>query len=305
MNAFTNEATNGAANDSANVNKDLLPIEKDKTKISAIHKALGGGKVATQRAVFPDLDTALNAIKIASDATESFYGLPLLISAVLEDENADWSKHDIIVSTVTQRESGINTLRAIVVFPLPKVEYFIEETPDFVAKLIQRESADVAFTGIRKAYESDSIHQMQQALDGIGLSTTDLAQVQREGADLEAFNDMWTDFRAAFVKKRPAFADAIPTRKFECVKAMRSKSYALANPYTSALEGVTGKDGDSGWATILKQFIKAAGNAVDPKTGEPKNYDLSAYESWLEKRDTFVMEYQQPKAIDTDTLSFD
>jgi hypothetical protein len=261
----------------------------DKAVIGKIHKVIGGGKTSAQRAYFPTQEALVEGLGKFMAETNNFGGLPVIAFNVdnLKEgegipEDSEWH-----VATVTRRTKGINALVAVTVYPTPSTQRFIDEQRAYVDELIRRQSADTVFSlGVR---EAENTLEIQQSIDRTALTTAAFLESSRESMDTAAFDDLWADFRAAFIKQRPAFADAIPQKPL-VLKAFRSASFAAQNPYTAALEEKKGPDGKSSvWDLLLSAFIKMVKSAKDPKTGESLDYDTETLEMWAANRATFVL----------------
>jgi len=261
----------------------------DKAVIGKIHKVIGGGKTSAQRAYFTNQEALVEGLNKFMSETNNFGGLPVIgfnVENLKEGEgipdDSEWH-----VATVTRRTKGINALVAVAVYPTPSTQRFIDEQRGYVDELIRRQSADTVFSlGVR---EAENVIEIQQSIDRTALTTAAFLESSRESMDTAAFDDLWADFRAAFIKQRPAYADAIPQKPL-VLKAFRSASFAAQNPYTAALEEKKGPDGKSSvWDLLLSAFIKMVKSAKDPKTGESLDYDTETLEMWAANRATFVL----------------
>lgn len=288
--AGTVEPTDPAEGDFTNQTSGVLPEYSDKKGIKNIVDAIGGHRV-----IFDSLELAVKKLEDAAKKTESFYGLPI----VMCDQKNFVPGTVVSVATLGTRikpkagekGTGVNAIRAITIMPLPTVDAFIEQTKDWVSKLVIREAADANFSGLRA---SATVEEAQAAINQVMLTPEQFASSSNLGMDVSAFDDNWNDFKAAFVAQHPAFAEHIPGKGI-VMRAFRSASYAKANPYTEGLES------KGYWVKILKMFIAALKNSVDAKTKESNDIDTSVLESWLETRDSLELTYSEPaapKAVD-------
>jgi hypothetical protein len=220
-----------------------------------------------------------------------FFGLPL----IAQDEDTLSASDNICVGTLGKRlkaeqagGTATNGVQAILVFAAPSVDEFLasedESVKTFVAKLIEREATDVAYGKIRG---SETLAQLETAFGSIPATVLDVVTTSRESsaADTSTFDNMWGPFRTGFIKvKAPALFDKLPQKQI-VLKAMRSKSYALANPQTKAIE-------EAGFFTkLLGVMIQLAPEFKDEKgVAAPQDTDL--LESWLATRDSVNLEYK-------------
>lgn len=300
--------TEGNDTDSAIVPDDnVLIYIKDKEVISNIHKALDG-----VRTTYPTQEDAIAKLATAIEKCPDVGKLHFIqwdedVAGATPHPDSIW-----VISTISERakpdaskgeKQGINMLKALTLFPIPSTTAFINEQPEFVAKQVLKEVADIAFNGVRN---SDKVDVLQAAINAISLNTENFVR-QSGGMDTEAFDEFWTPFKQGFVEARPAYKEALSVQKPIVMKAIRSKAYALANPQTRGLEEVINpKTGESAWVSIFKLFLKNAATIKNPKTGEPMNWDLSPYQEWLDGRETFKLTFSDPAAnADTSKLVVD
>lgn len=253
----------------------------DKAVIKSIKDAIGG-----DRKSFDSYESALETLQKGMEATNSFAGLPII------SYNPDsFTEQRTVIATVQQRvkESkaadgtvipATNGIRAILIFPQPKIETYweSEEGKAWLEKLAEREAADVGFQYVRSA---DSVLSLFNAVDGMSVTVETIARDSRaNAADTSIFDDNWQAFKDAFVEKNQTFKeDGMFPAKPLWLKAIRSKSFAEEHPSTQALEkrGLIVKI-----ATIFVNTLKAA---IDPETKEPLNLDVSLVEGWIADRE--------------------
>lgn len=306
----TAESTEGqdvAATD----NNGVIVALVDKDKVTSIRKALGdrryfttttindeNGKAVTKTAY----EQAESHLADAATKTDTFHGLRVFAREGLE------SAERIVVATVGTRQKatadavGINGYKAIVVFSQPSVAEFVggeianQEAADFVTKLIEREATDVQFSALRQA---ETYAQMEQAVTGIPLDVSGIISTSREsgnGLDTDAFDNMWQPFRSGWLKaKAAALVDLLP-QKPEVIKAIRSKSYALANPKTKAIE-------EKGFFVRIAMAMVALAPEFKDKDGKADPQDASSITAWIESRDATAITYKAETIADTSVLA--
>lgn len=258
----------------------------DADKVKAIKEALGGDRVYFESSEEKGtaFDQAAALIESAAGKTSNFHGIPFYASEKAQDTDR------LMVATLGVRDKGDsskgikarNGYKAIVVFPIPSVADFLasteEKAVEFVSKLIEREAADVAFSGLRQA---ETYEQLTTALGGLPVTVSEIVDTAREsgGVSTEAFDAMWSPFRTGYLKEKVPALYALLPQKPDVVKAIRSKSFALANPKTQAIE-------ERGFfVKIAQAMIQLAPNFKDDK-GNPVELDVSPIQEWLDTRDT-------------------
>lgn len=287
-----------------------LPILLEKEKLRALRKALGGDRVRfvtdDEESAFDQLSAHLQKVAAATTNAESgnepFFGVQFFErtgdeSAPIENANC------IILATVGVRDkaTSVNGVKAIVAFESPTVEDFIASTAEnvaaFVAKVIERESTDVAFAGLRAM---DMTHQdMVQAVAAMPATVNDIVDTSRDSAsdEAEAFDELWNPFKIGVLKPRfPKVLAALPV-KSEVQKAMRSREYALANPATKALE-------EAGlFVKMALQLVKLGAMAKD-EAGNDSPIDTSSIQGWIDNRNELVLGFSA-KVVDKADLTLD
>lgn len=264
----------------------------DKDKLKKLRTALGGDRVYFETDESGSaFDKAGELIEKVAAATENFYGLRLLVQEGCE------SADRIAVATLGKRlkaEGGaaaVNGIQAITVFAQPTVAEFLAnpEAEDFVRKLIEREAADVAFGKIRGI---DTHEELEVAFAGLPKTVSDIVITSREsgsGLDTDAFNTLWGPFRSGWLKeKAPALVEMLP-QKPDVIKAIRSKSYALANPRTKGIE-------ERGFFVRMAEVMIKLAPSFKDKNGEPNPQDASTIQAWLDERESVNIEYKEPVA---------
>ena len=136
---------------------------------------------------------------------------------------------------------------------------------------------------------------------GLPDTVAGIVENARQGSEAGAssFDIMWQDFRRGFIKvKYPALAAALP-QKPDIVKAIKSKSYALANPATKPIEE------NNLFVKIAEAMIKAAANGLKNEDGSVEILDTSDMAVWLEERESVNIEYKVPEIKASDLAGFD
>lgn len=298
-------AKNETANtevESASVDNSKAPlfILLDKVLLKNLRTALGGDRVAfvtdDDSSAYEKLEKKLELAAAATvtkdeNGNESgpFYDVAF-IPRTGNDSAPLESAATIMLSTVGVRDkkTSTNGIKAIVAYEVPIAADFLaaesEAAQAFVEKVIERECSDVAFSGLRGA--DMTLADMQRAVEAMPTTVDDIVTTSREtsGVDSDAFDTLWVPFKNSVIKvKAPALLPVLPPKP-EVQKAMRSASYALANPSTRAGE-------ESGlWANLLNAMIKIAPDFTDDK-GNPTPVDPTSMVEWLEERKELELQY--------------
>lgn len=249
----------------------------DADKVKVIKGLIGG-----DRSTVDSLAKAETIIAEATAKTEGLYGLPVLMGPIADDSAP------VTIATLGTRQNKVNGIKAVIVMQIPPVSAFIESEAAFVEKLIIREAADAMFSELRNA---TTYAELISAAERIPSTASAIASESRQGGGsiTAAFDGFWPLYSAYLKEKNPALHAALPGKNI-VVKALRSKSYALANPLTTVLEQ------GGAFAKVLASMIKVGdAGATDPQ-GQKVEFDTSSYAEWLETRDTVELTYSEPKA---------
>lgn len=271
----------------------------DEKAIAEVKKAVGG-----DRTVFANLESASAKLPTVIEVAEK-HNL-LFVAAGLDDEgNIDesiYSGNQVVLATVGTRtkpaagEKAKIGIKAVVMFPMPTVESFLDfaEGKDFIAKIVEKEIALVAFRQIRDA-ETDLA--FQQGVSNFPLDAKTYATESGRGSiDMEAYNLLWPGFREMLKSDNPALHGSLPSKE-EMYKAIRSKAFAEACPNTAPWE-------ENGLVVrVAEILITAGGNMLNPETNEPDPVDVSSIESWLASRDEVKLTWSAPKEKNFDILA--
>lgn len=284
---------------------NILWPSTDANRINAMKKALNAGTDSRgSRRVFDTYEAARAAFDAI--AKEADGAIPMLdVSEVernahaFEPETITWTDEDgdhsveltpaAVIGFIGQQrkkpgeEDGETGIMAVALFPLPSVEAFIYGARPWVEKIIEKEIGLVAFRRLRQA---ESLEELMAAVEQqpvlVGEYTA--AHAREGGVDLSTLKTIWSGWRSWLKEQAAPLAAALPTRA-QVVKALRSKSYALADPETVEIE----KAGL--WEMIGKSLIHIA-NSWEDKEGNSDPQDAAMFEEWLTGRDTLALEYR-------------
>lgn len=276
----------------------------DVDKVKSIRANLG------ERSSFESNETATAYEQVAKHLdsaaakTDQFHGLHIAVGPGIEEAAR------IVVATVGVRDKGDaskgiparNGMKAIVIMKQPSVADFLadesETAKNFVAKLIEREATDVQFSGIRGA---DTVEELAVIMAGLPDSVGGIVENARvgSGAGQSSFDNLWPDFRKGYLKVKHAKLESLLPQKPEMIKALKSRSYALANPATKAIE-------EGGFFVKIAVALMKAAETVKNEAGEIEPVDTADIQAWLDGRDSNQIEYKTPevKASDLDGLDF-
>lgn len=280
----------------------LVPL-LDVDKVKAIRSKLGDRNTFDSDETATAFEKASKHLESAAAATNNFHGLHIALGPKLEDAAR------IVVATVGVRDKGDakagiparNGYKAIVILNQPPVTAFLadesEAAKNFVAKLIEREATDVAFSGIRTA---DSIEELSTVMDGLPDTVAGIVENARvgTGAGTSSFDTMWADFRKGFIKVKYPQLDAVLPQKPVIIAAMKSKAYALANPATKAIE-------EAGLFVKIANAMRKAAESYKNEAGEVDPLDTSDIGAWIENRESVVIEYKTPEVKASDLAGLD
>lgn len=281
----------------------LVPL-LDVDKVKSIRSKLGDRNTFDSDENATAFEKANKHLESAASATNAFHGLHIAVGPGLEEAPR------IVVATVGVRDKGDakagiparNGYKAIVVMSQPPVTAFLadesEAAKNFVAKLIEREATDVAFSGIRTA---DSVEELTTVMAGLPDTVAGIVENARvgTGAGQSSFDVMWADFRKGFIKVKYPQLDAVLPQKPIIIAAMKSKSYALANPATKAIE-------EAGLFVKIANAMRKAAESFKNEEGEVEPLDTTDIGAWIDNRDSVVIDYKVPevKAADLAGLDF-
>lgn len=231
-------------------------------------------------------------VTAAAEKTEMFFGLKIAMADGIETASR------IVVATVGVRDKGDptakppiparNGMKAIVLFKQPSFKEFLadesEAAQNFVQKLIEREATDVAFSGIRNAETGADLQTVMAGLPDTVGGIVENARVG-SGAGATSFDIMWADFRRGFLKVKYPQLDAVLPQKPEIIRAIKSKSYALANPATKPIE-------ENGYFVKIALVMRKAAESWKNEEGEPDPLNTDDMQAWLDNRDSNVIDFK-------------
>ena len=295
-----------------------IKIVTEQKTIEAVKKAVGGGQ-KEDRKVYDSLEQAVAAFQAASQAAgedfpafiapESAFYEPVIGSdgqvekddqgnIVLSDELIGGLNYAVSVVGARARnaEGKIenNGIKAIVCWPMPKIEVFLESDAgtDWIRKIIEKEAAHVAFRGLRNA---ETLDEFEAAFSSIPMSVEAVVSthIGAGGLDTDAFDAIWPEFRASFKEDQPKLAGHLPPKQ-DVIKAIRSKAYAEQE--YAALEKLRLFE----W--IGKKMVEAGATWTND-AGELDPIDTKAIQGWVEGRETLDLSRKQLAAEDIESIT--
>lgn len=136
----------------------------------------------------------------------------------------------IAVSVLTQRGEGAgsSTVKAITIYPSPKLDAILESATgrDWLTVIMEKELNHVAVRQLRKADSADEIADAIQTMPTTIEAYTTSGR-ESTGGILQTYNDLWQLIKKAIGAKSTPFRLANLSKK-ELRKAMESSAYALA-----------------------------------------------------------------------------
>lgn len=247
------------------------------------------------RKAFEDLDSAIAALTaLVSDEAVSALGLPYDIVGANPDGTIDPEVYTgsnpvlaqvrarVVVDPATGKKA--EGIKAFVLFPIPTLETIIaagDQGSEFIEKVLEKEFSLVAFRNWR---DFDNADEFSAGVAAAPRNLTDYLTSQVSTVDTSTFDDLWPDFRETARKDyKDLWAMLAVLGKGNVLRAIRSKSYALANPDAKALE-------ENGiFVQIAKQLIVFA---------EADEMDASALKNWIAKRDEVELSYKAPEKVE-------
>lgn len=289
-----------ATNEPLAAGNSALVYESNKERVEAIKKGFGG-----ERAVFPTLALALAKAEEVGKATvigegESalpFYGLPVGIRGQKDDGSFDESIYlnaRAVIGIVGVKLDKATGIKGITIYPIPTVDAFIgsEVGKAFIDKLVVKECSHVGFRPMRDAATS---YDWDKGVEAWPTTVDDYATSASRGIDSDTFDTIWGSFRKSLSKKNAALADLLPTKPV-FLDCLRSRAFALSDPNTAPLE-------NQGWFAMLgKVLVQAAANWKDEK-GIVTPLETDTLQSWLDGRDSLVLEKSAPTPKDFSVLA--
>lgn len=163
-----------------------------------------------------------------------FNSYPVAAVGLTEDGDFDpeiyTEQMRIAVSVLTQRGEGAgsSTVKAIVIYPSPRVDAILATAggTDWLTGIIEKELNHVAVRQLRKAENADEIADAIQTMPTTIEAYTTSGR-ESTGGILQTYNDLWQLIKKAIGAKSTPFRLANLSKK-ELRKAMESSAYALA-----------------------------------------------------------------------------
>lgn len=200
----------------------------------------------------------------------------------------------IAVSVLTQRGEGAgsSTVKAIVIYPSPKLEAVLESATgrDWLTAIMEKELNHVAVRQLRKAADADEIADAIQSMPTT-LEAYTTSGRESTGGILQAYNDLWQLIKKAIGAKSTPFRLANLSKK-ELRKGMESRAYALA--IYPKLEDRENKQGQR------ESLFEVAAN-YGLLLAKAKGLDATLFERMLAQRDEKVIDANE----DEDEGEFD
>lgn len=262
----------------------------DTTKTPAAEKA---PKVRTviddmdNRRLFDSPEDAATYIAKCQTEFADFNSYPVAAVGLTDEGDFDPEIYNdsmrIAVSVLTQRGEGAgsSTVKAIVIYPSPKLETVLESATgrDWLTAIMEKELNHVAVRQLRKAENADeiadAIQTMPTTLDGYTTSGR-----ESTGGILQTYNDLWQLIKKAIGAKSTPFRLANLSKK-ELRKGMESSAYALA--IYPKLEDRENKKGER------ESLFEVAAN-YGLVLAKAKGLDPTIFERMISQRDEKVIE---------------
>lgn len=242
-------------------------------KTDAIQAAIGG----KMRNTFKTLEEAKAAFE-KGKALAAAESLPCFAHA--DEAFSDGMVPAVAIVGARKRVAGgkmESGIKGVVMFPIPSTESFYELAQAWVAKIVEKEAAHVAFRRLRNAESSE---ELEQAAGAMPLDVASyVAEHARggEGLDTDTFDTVWTPIRKHLKDAMPGLVALLP-QKAEVLKAIRSEAYAKAEQGPLEAKGV--------FVYLANLIIQAAEAWTAGASQEAAPLDTSAIKGWLEERGT-------------------
>ena len=250
------------------------------------------------RRLFDTTDDAAAYIAKCQTDFPDFNSYPVAAAGLTDEGDFDPEVYTdamrVAVAVLSQRGEGAgsSTVKAIVIYPSPKLEAVLESATgrDWLTGIMEKELNHVAVRQLRKAEDADAIGDAIQTMPTT-LDAYTTSGRESTGGILQTYNDLWQLIKKAIGSKANAFRLANLSKK-ELRKAMESKAYASAVYPT--LEDRTNKKGEA------ESFFVVAAN-YGKVLAKAKGMDAAIFERMLATRDEKVID----AADDGDEEEFD
>lgn len=239
------------------------------------------------RRLFDSPEDAANYIGKCQADYPDFNGYPVAAVGLTEDGDFDpevyTDEMQIAIAVLTQRGegAGTSTVKAIVIYPSPKVSALLESTAgsDWIAALVAKEANHVAVRQLRKAEGADEIADAIQTMPTTIEAYTTSGR-ESTGGILQSYNDLWQPVKKAIGTKSTPFRLANLSKK-ELRKAMESSAYALS--VYPKLEDRENKKGE-------KESLFAVAANYGVLLAKAKGLDPTIFERMIAQRDEKVID---------------
>lgn len=250
------------------------------------------------RRLFDTTDEAAAYIAKCQADYPDFNGYPVAIAGLTEEGDFDPDVYTdsmrIAVAVLTQRGEGAgsSTVKAIVIYPSPKLEAVLDSATgrEWLTGIMEKELNHVAVRQLRKAENADEIADAIQTMPTT-LEAYTTSGRESTGGILQTFNDLWQLIKKAIGAKSTPFRLANLSKK-ELRKAMESSAYALT--VYPKLEDRENKKGE-------KESLFAVAAAYGQLLAKNKSLDATIFERMLATRDEKVIDVTE----DEDEGEFD
>lgn len=184
------------------------------------------------RRLFDSADDAATYIAKCQADYPDFNGYPVAAVGLTDEGDFDPEVYNdsmrIAVSVLTQRGEGAgsSTVKAIVIYPSPKLEAVLDSATgrDWLTGIMEKELNHVAVRQLRKAENADEIADAIQTMPTT-LDAYTTSGRESTGGILQTYNDLWQLIKKAIGSKSTPFRLANLSKK-ELRKAMESAAYA-------------------------------------------------------------------------------
>lgn len=270
----------------------------EKKSVDAIKAALGGSRKVFDS--FEDAIAKVEAITAKLAEIGETTQIPVIAAGVgdlakvesMDDPKLKWADGTYKIALgylglKRPKEEGGMAARALVLYPVPTVEQYIESDAgnDWLTKIATKETGHVAYRSLRNVPVESGVEALYQTAERIPTTAAEFAEEQRAaGLDTSAFDAVWKHLRADLVKAYNSLRESLPA-KGEVINCIRSKSYAVAE-YPDLEENE------------LFEFIgKIAIELVNAL--EDDDLDVSEIEAWLQSRDSLNIPPKERKQLET------
>lgn len=250
------------------------------------------------RRLFDSPEDAANYIAKCQQDFPDFNSYPVAAVGLTEEGDFDPEVYTdsmrIAIAVLSQRGEGAgsSTVKAIVIYPSPKLSAVLESATgtDWLIGIMEKELNHVAVRQLRKAENADEIADAIQTMPTT-LEAYTTSGRESTGGILQTYNDLWPLIKKAIGQKSTPFRLANLSKK-ELRKAMESSAYALA--VYPKLEDRENKKGE-------KESLFVIAASYGQVLAKAKGLDPAIFDRMLSQRDEKVIDV----ADDEDAEEFD